>query len=37
MKLSGLNTPSDAKFRLESNDDAIKEINKMIMQMQLFL
>lgn len=37
MKLSWLNIPSDAKFRLESNDEAIKEINKMIMQMQLFL
>ncbi|MDD3794012.1 MAG: ABC transporter permease [Candidatus Gracilibacteria bacterium] len=37
MKLSGLDIPSDAKFRLESNDEAIKEINKMIMQMQLFL
>lgn len=37
MKLSWLNLPSDAKFRLESNDEAIKEINKMIMQMQLFL
>ena len=37
LKLSWVSTPSDVKFRLESNDDAIKEINKVIMQMQLFL
>lgn len=37
LKLSWVSMPSDVKFRLESNDDAIKEINKVIMQMQLFL
>jgi len=37
LKLSWVSLPSDVKFRLESNDDAIKEINKVIMQMQLFL
>lgn len=37
MKLSWVSSPIDAKFRLESNDEAIKEINKIIIQMQLFL
>ena len=37
MKLSDVWDPSSVKFWIESNDEAIKEINKTIMQMQLFL
>lgn len=37
MKLSGLSQASDVKFKIESNDDAIKQINETINQMKLFL
>lgn len=37
MKLSGVNNPSDVKFQIQSNDEAIKYINQTIGQMQLFL
>gem|GEM_PF-2949609 len=37
LKLSGVSSPSEVKFRLESNDEAIKYINETINQMKLFL
>lgn len=37
MKLSWVNDPSSVKFSLESNDEAIKQINQTVNQMQLFL
>lgn len=37
LKLSNVSNPADTKFIVESNDEAIKEINKTITQMQLFL
>ncbi len=37
LKLSEVTSPSEVKFRLESNDEAIKYINETINQMKLFL
>lgn len=37
LKLSEVSHPSEVKFRLESNDEAIKYINETINQMKLFL
>lgn len=35
MKLSGLSQASDVKFKIESNDDAIKQINETINQNEI--
>lgn len=37
LKLSEVTSPGEVKFRLESNDEAIKYINETINQMKLFL
>lgn len=37
MKLSGVSTPQEVKFSMESNDEAIKQINETINQLKLFL
>ncbi len=37
LKLSEVSSPSEVKFSLQSNDEAIKQINQTINQMKLFL
>lgn len=37
LKLSGVSTPWEVKFNIESNDEAIKQINETIKQMKMFL
>lgn len=37
LKLSGVWSPGEVKFNIESNDEAIKQINETIKQMKMFL